>query len=243
MSSRIKNVSYGKASIDAVSLTSRVYSCIAVAIVLDDSRTYMFHIDPSMFDLKDNNNMQHEVQNLIKQSILMFSQRKNKNNSSFKSIFIIGGLSNAKYKSFNDELNRMKNNYATVIPIIYGLNIDQFQDFLKCIEYSNSVMNLDAGDIDQRKGLVLNSDLTILSDRTLAPPVFFFAQYYDYEVNLRGGIRTIKPQILFMYNFNSKSWSIIDIHPGQSDAPVNDHFQSYMTRLVASVLRPYFIVS
>jgi hypothetical protein len=224
MSSRIKNVSYGKASIDAVLSTSGVYSYMAVAIILDDSRTYMFHIDPSMFSLKDNNNMQHEVQNLIKQSILMFSQRKNKNNSSFKSIFIIGGLNNAEYKSFNDELNRMENNYATVILIIDGLNIDQLQDFLKCIEYSNIVMNLDGGDIDQMKGLVLISDLTILSDRTVTPPVFFFAQYYDYEINLRGGIRTIKPQILFMYNFNSKSWSIIDIHPGQSDAAVNGCF-------------------
>ncbi len=61
------------------------------------------------------------------------------------------------------------------------------------------------------KELVLISDLTILSDRTVTPPVFFFAQYYDYEVNLYDGIRTIKPQILLMYNFQSKSWSIIDI--------------------------------
>jgi hypothetical protein len=155
--------------------------------------------------------MRHEVQNLIEQSILMFNQGQNKNDSSFTSIFIIGGLNNAEYKSFNDELNRMKNNYATVTPIIDGLNIDQLQDFLKCIEYSNTVMNLDGGDIDQMKGLVLIFDLTILFDRTVTPPVFFFAQYYGYEINLYGGVRTIKSQILFMYNFNSKSWSIIDI--------------------------------
>ncbi|CAF3260043.1 unnamed protein product [Rotaria sp. Silwood2] len=155
--------------------------------------------------------MQHEVQNLIKQSILMFNQRKNKNNSSFKSIFILGGLNNVRYKSFSDELNRMKNNYATVIPVIDGLNINQLQDFLKCIEYSNTIMNLDGGDLDEMKGLVLISNLTILSDRTVTPPVLFIAQYYDYGINLRGGIRTIKPQILFMYNFNNKSWNIIDI--------------------------------
>ncbi|CAF2879604.1 unnamed protein product, partial [Rotaria sp. Silwood2] len=64
---------------------------------------------------------------------------------------IIGGLNSAEYKPFNDELNRMKNNYATAIPIIDGLNIDQLQDFLKCIEYSNTVMNLDGGDIDRMK--------------------------------------------------------------------------------------------
>ncbi|CAF5135156.1 unnamed protein product [Rotaria sp. Silwood1] len=126
-------------------------------------------------------------------------------------IFIIGGLSNTEYKAFNNELNRMKNNYATIIPIIDGLNIDQLQDFLKCIEYSNTIMNLDGGDIDEKKGLVFISDLTILSDQTVTPPVLFIAQYYDYEINLRGGIRTIKPQILFMYNFNNKSWNIIDI--------------------------------
>ncbi|CAF4008896.1 unnamed protein product [Rotaria sp. Silwood1] len=167
--------------------------------------------------------MQHKVQNLIKQSILMFNQRKNKNNSSFKSIFIIGGLNNARYKSFNDELNRMKNNYATVIPIIDGLNIDQLQHFLKCIEYSNTIINLDGGDIDKMKGLVLISNLTILFDRTVTPPVFFIAQYYDYEINLHGDIRTINPQILFMYSFNNKSWSIINIQLStlQSDH-VND---------------------
>ncbi len=153
--------------------------------------------------------MQHEVQNLIKESILMFSHGKNRNNLSFKSIFIIG---NAEYKSFNNELNRMKNNYATVIPIIHGLNVDQLQDFLKCIEYSDTVMNLDGGDIDQMKGLVL------ISDQTVSLSVFSFAQYYHYEINLRGGSRTIKPQILFMYNFNSKSWSIIDIQLSTSQS-------------------------
>ena len=61
----------------------------------------------------------------------------------------------------------MKNSYATVIPIIDGLNIDQLQDFFKYIEYSNTVMNLNGGDIDQMKGLVL------ISDRTVTPPVFF----------------------------------------------------------------------
>ncbi|CAF4997154.1 unnamed protein product, partial [Rotaria sp. Silwood1] len=64
----------------------------------------------------------------------------------------------------------MKNNYATVIPIIDGLNIDQLQHFLKCIEYSNTIINLDGGDIDKMKGLVLISNLTILFDRTVTPP-------------------------------------------------------------------------
>ncbi|CAF3364405.1 unnamed protein product [Rotaria socialis] len=209
MSYRIKNISYGEASINAVLSTSEVCSCIAVAILLDDSRNYLFHIDSSKFNLKGNNNMQHEVQNVIKQSILMFSQCKNKRDSSFKSIFIdLGGLNNPAYKSFNDEQNRML--VGSDIGFLH-LGFDQLQFFLKCIEYSNTTTNLDDGDIDKLKGLVLISDITILSYQTVSSPVFFFGQYYDYEINLRDGIRTMKPQILFMYNFNNKSWSITDI--------------------------------
>ena len=55
------------------------------------------------------------------------------------------------------------------------------------------------------------SDLTILSDGTVTPPLLFIAQYYDLEINLCGGGRTTKPQILFIYNFDSKCWNIIDI--------------------------------
>lgn len=65
----------------------------------------MFHIDSPMFNLKDNNNMQNEVQNLITQSILMFNQRKNKNNPSFKSIFIIGGLNNTRSSIYHSMKN------------------------------------------------------------------------------------------------------------------------------------------
>lgn len=88
---------------------------------------------------------------------------------------------------------RMKANYATVIPVIDGLSIDKRREFLKRIQYSNAVMNLDGGDIDH-----------IFSDRTVTTPLFFMAQYYGSEINLYGGIRIIKSHILLMQNFNSK---------------------------------------
>ncbi|UJR29348.1 hypothetical protein I4U23_010560 [Adineta vaga] len=96
---------------------------------------------------------------------------------------LMGGLNNKLYKAFNDELNRIKNNYAAITPIISGLDINQLHDFLKCIEY--------------------------FSDQTITPSVFFLCQYYDYEVNLHGGVRKIKPLILYMYNFNRQLWNII----------------------------------
>ena len=203
MSSRIENVSYGEASINAVLSASGVYSCITVMIILSDSRTYMFHADPSVFNLEDTKNMQQEVEKVIKKSIEMFDQDEN--------IFILGGLDNRDYKSFNKELNRMKDNYSTITPTIDGLNIEQLQEFLKHIDYSNTEMNIDGGDLDEKQGSMFISDLTIISDRAVAPPVFFMAQYYDYEIKLCGGYRDFKPQILFIFDFNNKSWNLIDI--------------------------------
>jgi hypothetical protein len=71
----------------------------------------------------------------------------------------------------------MENNYATVIPIIDGLNIDQLQDFLKCIEYSHTVMNLHGGDIDEMKGLVLIFDLTIYCKKSEKQ---FFTEVFNF---------------------------------------------------------------
>lgn len=211
MSSRIANVSLGKASINAVLSTTRVYSCLAVMMILNDDRTFMFHVDPSIFDLEDKFDMEQEVQKLIKKSISMFNQNKNKANSSFKSIFIIGGLSNDQYRLFNKQINQMRDNYTTIKPTIDGLSIDQLREFLERVEYCNTTINQDGGDVDQMAGLVPISDLTIVSDRTVTPPLLFMAQYHDLEGNLYGGTRTAQPQILLIYNFDSKCWSIIDM--------------------------------
>jgi len=84
------------------------YTCIAVLIILNDDRAFIFHSDLSCINLENEGHIGYEVQKLIKDSILMFKECANKNNSCFKSIFIIGGLSYTKYNKSNDELNRMK---------------------------------------------------------------------------------------------------------------------------------------
>jgi hypothetical protein len=118
---------------------------------------------------------------------------ENKNNSCFKNIFVIGGLSNRKYNEFNNELDRMKKNYTTVTPILDGLNVDELQNFVKCIVYCNTIFNLDGGNADAVQGHVLISDTTILDDLTVSPPLLFLAQYYDLERNLYGSRRRIEP--------------------------------------------------
>jgi hypothetical protein len=154
--------------------------------------------------------MEYEVQKLIKESILKFKECENKNNSCFKNTFIIGGLSNRKYNEFNNELNRMKKNYTTLTPKLDGLNVDELQNFVKCIVYCNTIFNLDAGNADAVQGHVLISDTTILADLTISPSLLFLAQYHDLERNLYGGgRRRIEPHFFLIYNFNSKSWSII----------------------------------
>jgi len=43
--------------------------------------------------------MEYEVEKLIKESILKFKKCENKNNSCFKNIFVIGGLSKRNIKN------------------------------------------------------------------------------------------------------------------------------------------------
>jgi hypothetical protein len=71
---------------------------------------------------------------LIKKTISKFN-KCDESDSSFEKIYVIGGLYNKFYKKFNNELNRMKENYSTVSSIINELNVDDLQNFLKAIEY------------------------------------------------------------------------------------------------------------
>ena len=70
-----------------------------------------------------------------------------------------------------------ENNSTTVASILDGLNVDELQNFVKCIVYSNTIFNLDGGDADAVHGHVLISDTTILVDLTVSPPLLFLAQF------------------------------------------------------------------
>ncbi|CAF1202742.1 unnamed protein product [Rotaria sp. Silwood1] len=164
-------------------------------------------MDPSKFDLEKD--AQKEVQKFIKNTISMFN-KCDKNNLSFEKIYVIGGLDNELYKKFNSELNRMKENYSTILSVIDELNVDVLRNFLKTIEYSNVLMNINEHDLDEARGSAFISDLTIVIDRTTTPPTFFMTQYYGTENELCGGMRNIKPQLMFTYNFDLKCWNIID---------------------------------
>lgn len=190
MSSEIKNAPIEEASIGAILSTTGISTCIAVLIILDDDRIFIFHSDPSCIDLENKGHMEYEVQKLIKESILKFKECKNRNTSYFKHSFVIGGLNNKKFSLFNIELNRMKKNYITLTPILDQLNVDELQNFMKCIVYSNTIFNLDGGDADAEQGHVLISDTAIVVDLTVSPPLLFLCQYYDLERNLYGGRRT-----------------------------------------------------
>jgi len=74
-----------------------------------------------------------------------------------------------------------------------GLNVDELQNFVKCIVYFNTIFNLDVGNADTLQGHVLISNTTIIADLTVSPPLLFLAQYYALEKNLYGGRRRIEP--------------------------------------------------
>jgi hypothetical protein len=58
------------------------------------------------------------------------------------------------------------------------------------------------------------TDLTIISDRTSAPPILCMAQYFGQEKDLCGGLREVKPWIIYMFDFMLKCWHmfLIVIH-------------------------------
>jgi hypothetical protein len=185
----------GKASIDVRLSTTGIGSCISIIILLNNNQTFVYHMDPLKFDLEINDdNVQTEIQKFIKTAISKFNKCGN-SDLSFEKIYLIGGLDNELYEKLNTELDRMKENYSTVSSII-GLNVDDLRNFLKAIEYSNLLVNIDGLDFDEACGSTFISDLNIVLDRTTIPPIFFIAQYYGIENELCGSIRNIKPQLM-----------------------------------------------
>jgi hypothetical protein len=172
MTSEIENVPIEEASVGAILSTTGIYTCIAVLIILDSGRIFLFHSDPSCVNLENKGYVEHEVQKLIKESISLFKECENKSTSCFKNIFVIGGLNNAKYRKLNNELNRMKTNLTKLTPILHGLSVDELQNFIRCLVYYNTTFNLDGGNADAVQGNVLISDTTILADLTASPPLF-----------------------------------------------------------------------
>jgi hypothetical protein len=123
---------------------------------------------------------------------------------------VIRGLDNNNYKKFNDTLNHMKENYSILTPMIDQLNINDLKNFIKSIEYSNVMMNLCGGDLDEARDTVMISDFSIILDRKTTDPFFCMVRYYGTESQLRGDKRSFGPQLMFLYNFDRKCWSLID---------------------------------
>jgi hypothetical protein len=192
-----------EASIDIRLSTTGIYSCISIIILLNNNQTFVYHMDPSNFDL-EKDDVQTEIQKFIKTTIFKFNEC-GKSDLSFEKIYLIGGLDNELYIKLNTELDRMKENYSTVSSTIYGLNVDDLRNFLKAIEYSNLLMNIGGLDMDEADGSTFISDLSIVLDRTTTQPIFFIAQYYGIENELCGGIRNIKPQLPRRVNLTCRS--------------------------------------
>ena len=50
-----------------------------------------------------------------------------------------------------------------------------------------------------------------VSDQMVTQPILFMAQYFGMEIDLSGDVRTMKPQIVFLYDFHAKCWNMLDI--------------------------------
>jgi hypothetical protein len=197
MSPLIQNVVMGKASIALTLSSTGAYSCVVIVILLSDNKVFIYHMDPSNFDLEQGD-VSTEAQKLVKKT--MFKLNKcNTNRLTIEKIYLLGGLDNNYYKKFNDTLNHMKENYSILTPMIDQLNINDLKNFIKSIEYSNLMMNLCGGDLDEARDTVMISDLSIILDRKTTDPFFCMVQYYGTESQLRVDKRSFGPQLMFLH--------------------------------------------
>jgi hypothetical protein len=77
-------------------------------------------------------------------------------------------------------------------------------------------MNIGAAhnsDGDDDNPLTFISDLTIVCEGRLDPPMLFMVQYFDIEDNLVGNLREFKPWIIYVYDFNLKCWNVLNQQP------------------------------
>ena len=159
MPSLIRNIAVGKASIDSILSTTGIYTCVSIVILLSENRVFVYHMDPSSFDLHEPD-LAKEVQKLIRSTIHKLNEY-NQNNFSIEKIFVIGGLDNELYTDFNIALNNMIKGYSVISPTIDQLNGDELTNFLRVIEYSNVAINLCGDDLDEARRSAMISDLTL----------------------------------------------------------------------------------
>jgi len=156
----IQNVTMEKTSMDVRLSTTGIYSCLSIIILLNNNQTFVYHMDPSKFDL-ETDDIQTEIQKFIKTTISKFN-KCGKSDLSFEKIYLIGGLNNKLYAKLNTELDRMKENYSTVSSIIDGLNVDDLRNFLKAIEYSNLPRSIKMGSFTDRiSGAVIRTVISL----------------------------------------------------------------------------------
>jgi hypothetical protein len=75
MSSLIRNVAVGRSAVDVRLSTAGVYSCIVIIIYLIDNTTFIYHIDPSSFNIKAMD-IRKEIQKFIEKTIPKFNKYK-----------------------------------------------------------------------------------------------------------------------------------------------------------------------
>ncbi|CAF0834635.1 unnamed protein product [Rotaria sordida] len=224
---RIKSVPMGKASIDGILCSTGAYSCIIVVILLENKQVFINHVDSNSFNL-EGSDISIEIQRFVRDTMFKLSQL-NTNGLLMEKIYMIGGADQPDYGRFHDTLNQMKQNHSLLTPMFNDLTIDDLRNFINLIEYSNLKINLSGGDLDAKRGTAFISDITVIIDRKTTSNCFFsMVQYYGREKELNGDKRKFEPQLMFLYNFDEKYWSLIDNRtPGFQSSHIDKLFTQF----------------
>ena len=145
MSTHIKNVQVGKSLVDDRLASTGVHSCIAVVIWSEDTSTFIYHIDPLNFNVEAKD-PRKECIKVIRMTMKKYKERRD---SSFKEIFIVGGLKNTKFERLHTELNLLsKNHFALANHGAEPIDED-VQVFCQSLKYVNLMMNVDGETDDE----------------------------------------------------------------------------------------------
>ncbi|CAF1033605.1 unnamed protein product [Adineta steineri] len=103
-------------------------------------------------------------------------------------IFIVGGVDTDQYPELAKALNLIRTNFINMTLIDSEVSFVDLQAFLERIRYINIIMNyadnsIDSENVDdyhlQRERPI--SDITIISNKNLQPPLFCIIQYFGRE--------------------------------------------------------------
>ena len=215
---------------------------------LTDDDVFLAHVDSSIFDQSADESL-IEVQKIIQHVILMLESLKK--GYSIERVLIVGGIEDDDYKRLDESVTTMQNDHSRILPTAVTVSITQFTVFLAKIEYHNLCLNLIQNELSIGEVIETTwiSDLLIVSDRSVTPPIIAICQYVGTDKEMNGDKRAFDPTVVYMFDSMLHEPHVFILEARRSspfiaqviekakkkiktDLPNRDYFQHLLNRVI-----------